>query len=80
MFLILGAQKQFTSRIFFNHPPIKVWKKSQPLVQYVKNDNSKRRNMCESNDVWGQKCGFLTLNFHLKLYELPYKCVKIGGS
>ncbi len=52
----------------------------QPLVQYVKNNNSKKRNMCESNDVWGQKCGFLRLNFHLKLYEFPHKCVKIGAS
>jgi hypothetical protein len=40
---------------FFNHPPIKVLKKSQPLVQHVKNDHSKRRNMFECFFPWA-KC------------------------
>jgi len=31
----------------FSQPPIKVWKKSQPLWQHVKNDHNNRRNACQ---------------------------------
>ncbi len=39
----------------FNHPTIKIWKKSQPLWQHVENDHNMWKNVCQKNIFWAKK-------------------------
>jgi hypothetical protein len=46
LFLVLEVQSSLFQD-FSNHPPIKVWKKSQPLQQHMNNYHKIRKNACQ---------------------------------
>jgi hypothetical protein len=46
-----GGSKLVCFKESFNQPPIKLWKKSQPLQQHVKNDHNNKRNDCPKKNI-----------------------------
>jgi hypothetical protein len=85
LFLVLEVQSSLFQD-FFNRPPIKVWKKSQPLQQHMNHYHKIRKNACQKERLATQlrnSSSFLYLyyyNLDWLCWAKPYfeGCYKLG--